>query len=307
MMDRLIASAKGRGAEIVTGALCEGLIQDGDGRVTGVVVVIDGARRSIRARRGVILAAGGFCHNRAMVARYAPLYLACDSPIGCQGDDGRGIRMGMGAGGAAIRMDSGFAALPYFPPEKLIEGILVDTHGRRFINEDCYYGRTGDLIIRGQHAKAILIVDRECAVAPAYVELHLLAEAATPAALEKALGLPPPVLQDTLAFYNRYAARGDDPLFHKQRTFVRALDVPPYRAYDCGAARVYYPFFTLGGLHTRVGGEVLNADGVPVPGLYAAGRTTSGVSALGYSSGISLGDATFFGRLAGRSAAAASA
>jgi 3-oxo-5alpha-steroid 4-dehydrogenase len=43
-----------------------------------------------------------------------------------------------------------------------------------------------------------------------------------------------------------------------------------------------------------------------VPGLYAAGRTTSGVSALGYSSGISLGDATFFGRLAGRSAATVS-
>ena len=55
----------------------------------------------------------------------------------------------------------------------------------------------------------------------------------------------------------------------------------------------------MGGLRTSVDGEVLTADGDGVPGLYAAGRTTSGIAAQGYSSGLSLADATFFGRRAG--------
>jgi succinate dehydrogenase/fumarate reductase flavoprotein subunit len=305
LMEKLMAAARGAGATIVPQALGEALVRDADGRVVGVTARLDGEPRTFRARRGVVLAAGGFCHNRAMVERYAPLYLACDTPIGCLGDDGRGIRMGMGAGGAAVRMDAGFAALPYFPPEKLIEGLLVNRHGQRFINEDSYYGRTGDAIIRHQDATAILVLDAACTLASKYVQLSLIAEAPTVRVLEARLGLPAPALQSTVDLYNRYAGRGDDPLFHKRADFVRPLDVPPFRAYDCSAARVYYPFFTLGGLHTRVDGEVLDAEGAPVPGLYAAGRTTSGVSALGYSSGISLADATLFGRLAGRSAATA--
>ena len=58
---------------------------------------------------------------------------------------------------------------------------------------------------------------------------------------------------------------------------------------------IYAPF-TLGGLHTSVDGAVLDLDGAPIPGLYAAGRTTSGVAAQGYCSGLSLGDSTLFGR-----------
>jgi 3-oxo-5alpha-steroid 4-dehydrogenase len=63
---------------------------------------------------------------------------------------------------------------------------------------------------------------------------------------------------------------------------------------------VLWAVFTLGGLHTRTTGEVLDPDGRDIAGLYAAGRTTSGIAAYGYCSGISLGDATFFGREAGR-------
>ncbi|UCE85046.1 MAG: FAD-binding protein, partial [Deltaproteobacteria bacterium] len=64
-----------------------------------------------------------------------------------------------------------------------------------------------------------------------------------------------------------------------------------------------YAVFTLGGLRTSPRGEVLTPDGDAVPGLHAAGRTTSGLAAQGYSSGLSLADATFFGRRAGACAA----
>jgi 3-oxo-5alpha-steroid 4-dehydrogenase len=62
--------------------------------------------------------------------------------------------------------------------------------------------------------------------------------------------------------------------------------------------------FTLGGLHTTVDGAVLAVDGLAIPGLYAAGRASSGMHGEGYVSGTSLGDGTFFGRRAGRAAAA---
>ena len=71
-------------------------------------------------------------------------------------------------------------------------------------------------------------------------------------------------------------------------------------------ATSYFSFFTLGGLRTSTDGEVLGRDGRAVPGLFAAGRCTSGLPAwgAGYSSGLSLADCTFFGRQAGRKAAA---
>ena len=61
--------------------------------------------------------------------------------------------------------------------------------------------------------------------------------------------------------------------------------------------------FTAGGLDTTTDGHVLDLDGAPIPRLYAAGRTTSGLAVSGYVSGLSLGDGTFFGRRAGRAAA----
>ena len=71
-------------------------------------------------------------------------------------------------------------------------------------------------------------------------------------------------------------------------------------------ARGLLPYFTLGGLDTLPTGEVVNAQRETIPGLYAAGRTACGVvrRAEGYSSGMSVGDATYSGRLAGLQAAA---
>ncbi len=78
---------------------------------------------------------------------------------------------------------------------------------------------------------------------------------------------------------------------------------PPFAAIDLRAEQPFFTAFTLGGLRIDAHGRVLGASGNPVPGLYAAGRTTSGVAKQGYSSGMSLGDGSFFGRRAGKHAA----
>ena len=121
--------------------------------------------------------------------------------------------------------------------------------------------------------------------------------------LESEMSLPAGSLQSTIELYNRHAEAGEDPVYHKGGEFVKPLNRPPFGAIDCSVEKVLYATFTLGGLWTRPGGEVLTSDGVEIPGLYAAGRTTSGLAAFGYVSGISLADGSFFGRCAGRSAA----
>jgi predicted oxidoreductase len=113
------------------------------------------------------------------------------------------------------------------------------------------------------------------------------------------------MLKHTVEFYNLHAAQGEDPLFHKAAEWLVAIE-PPYVALDCTPGRgIIIPYFTLGGLETLPSGEVLNHNADVIQGLYAAGRTACGVprSGEGYSSGTSVGDATFSGRMAGIAAA----
>ena len=117
--------------------------------------------------------------------------------------------------------------------------------------------------------------------------------------------MPTNSLSHTIRFYSEHAAKGEDPLFHKAPAWLKEMK-PPFVAIDATPERgVIVPGFTLGGLSTLPGGEVLRADGTVIPGLYAAGRTTAGVPRRGdgYGSGMSVGDVTFFGRLAGQQAA----
>ena len=124
--------------------------------------------------------------------------------------------------------------------------------------------------------------------------------------LAEDVGLPVANLAHTFHHYNEHAGKGDDPLFHKQTDWLEPIE-PTIAAVDItpGEHGIYVGF-TLGGLETKPSGEVVTMDGDVIPGLYAAGRATCGMprSAEGYGSGMSVGDVTFFGRLAGKAAAA---
>jgi predicted oxidoreductase len=125
--------------------------------------------------------------------------------------------------------------------------------------------------------------------------------------VEQELEMAPGTLSATMAFYNDHAREGRDPLFDKRPPILKPLDQSPYVALELNFQTSYFSFFTLGGLRTSTDGEVLDRAGQAIPGLFAAGRCTSGLPAWGhgYSSGLSLADCTFFGRQAGRRAAGA--
>lgn len=303
LMQKLIAAAKSAGAKTLTGARCEALVLEDDGRVVGVVVTDDSGERFVEAGRGVVLATGGFIYNDAMLREHAPDLLRCQHRVGTPSDDGSGIRLGMAAGGAALGLDRGDVLLPLYPPPTLKRGLLVDRNGQRFINEDAYHGRIGEFALHACDGEVWMILDSAMDERPLNTPAPLAAVESSISDLESALGMPEGGLCATVASYNEAARRGQDPLFHKSADFVTPLESPPYGALDLRMESAHYGGFTLGGLRIDAWGRVQSPDGDPIPGLHAAGRATSGVAKRGYSSGLSLGDASFFGRRAGRSAA----
>ena len=302
LMQKLGEALDKTDAEVFTDSRCCSLVIDDDGAIVGAVTVRDGEELTIRATRGVILATGGFINNKLMLDSYAPMLNRCKFRVGAEGDDGSGIRMGMGVGGAAVNMGMGSISLPIIPPKSLQKGILVNAQGQRFINEDAYYGALGEHALFRQDGKAYLVLDGETFVRPE-VEREVAGVGETIEELEGALGMPAGALAATIGVYNRYAENGEDPLYHKRPEWIAPLR-PPYGAYDCTTENSLYAAFTLGGLRTDVDGRVLTADDEVITGLYAAGRATACLAAPGYSSGLSIGDGTFFGRRAGRAAAA---
>lgn len=286
------------------------LIADDNNEVHGIVIRKDQQELNVRARNGVILCAGGFVMNPDMLAKYAPKLTAGTEPIGNPGDTGSGILMGMGVGAAAINMHEGFISLPYYPPASITGGILVNDKGQRLINEDVYHARLGNAILQDNADRHYFIVtvdqygDYE---KMNFMGAEVVGTGESVQELEEELELPQGTLQTTIEQYNRFASDGEDPLFHKAAEWLEQL-APPLVALDVTPGRgTFWPFFTLGGLDTLPDGQVVTAERGIIPGLYAAGRTACGIvrRAEGYSSGMSVGDATFSGRLAGTAAAAA--
>jgi succinate dehydrogenase/fumarate reductase flavoprotein subunit len=285
------------------------LIVDDSNEVVGLVVRQNQQELNVRARQGVILCAGGFVMNEEMVRKYAPMLTMGNTPIGNPGDTGTGIMMGMSVGGAAINMHEGFISIPYYPPASMTHGIVINDQGQRFINEDVYHGRLGAFALRQQSERIyfILTVDQYGDYERAsYMGAAVAGTGETVEELEEELGLRKGTLQATIALYNEDCANGEDTQCHKAAEWLQPLQ-PPLVALDITPGRgTFLPYFTLGGLDTLPTGEVVDPQREVIPGLYAAGRTACGVvrRAEGYSSGMSVGDASFSGRMAGKQVAA---
>lgn len=317
LMEVLGARLAETDAVLKTSTVVDRLVVDDSREVVGVIARQFGQEVALRARHGVVLSAGGFVFNDAMLEEHAPLLLG-HRKVGTDGDDGRGIRMAQAVGAAVRRMSSAQAALT-IPIQLLVAGIAVNGVGQRFINEDTYGGLVGLAALERQGGGPIYLVLDEAGF-EAVPEAERLGRqprwvAETAAELEREIGLPAGALDATIDLYNRHAAEGRDPVFGKRARFVRPL-VPPFGVIDVCAREAVpgadggtdintgFGVFTTGGLATTVDAEVLDLAGAVIPGLYAAGRTSAGIQAAGYISGTSLGDGTFFGRRAGKAAAA---
>jgi 3-oxo-5alpha-steroid 4-dehydrogenase len=281
-----------------------------------------GVRRLIRARRGVVLATGGFMHNREMVARHLPMHRHA-IPLGSAGCTGDGIRLGEAAGARTSHMNSIDTSRSLILPKPFARGVLVDGAGRRFIAEDAYGATIGHRIAFEHGGRAWLLLDaalyREAwkTVMPwkqlilRYRVRSLMPlvfawrRARTLDELARKCGLPAQALAASVADYNRGAATKQDAL-GKLAVNLRALASGPYYAVDVSTDSRGFPptSFTLGGLVVdEASGQVIRQDGQHIAGLYAAGRNAVGIPSNFYVSGLAIADCVFSGRRAGGAAA----
>ena len=309
---RLLDEARKLGAKLCLAADAEQIVRGDDGVVEGVIAQIDGMPRALRARKGIVVATGGFANNGDMVLQYAPRY-ADYQPIDVGSNDGWGIRAAQTIGAAVRRMDACDVGWR-FPPV----GLAVNSAGQRFAAEDSYPGFLGDAVARTQTGKAFCVLDATFRgpadnryddapdPTPFRTDINTV-WGNTIAELEIAMGIPAPALQQTVETYNHYALMGEDPFFHKDRPYLRPLVKSPFSATRAtGPTGGPLTFFTLGGLHVNPRSEVLDQKGVPIPRLYAVGRAASGIPSPNYfTSGLSLAECVTFGRLTGQALAKA--
>jgi 3-oxo-5alpha-steroid 4-dehydrogenase len=202
------------------------------------------------------------------------------------------------------------------PPSALLRGILVDQSGDRFIDESTYGAAIGERLVLDRGGRAWLLVDdailrdarRQLRTETLWFQRlssHYLlrvsrVRGATVEEVARKAGIDPAGLAATVEKYGR----GED-AFGKHPDLVAPL-TGPYALIDCSfGPRLGYPCptLTLGGLKVDEGtGQVVDADGAGVPGLYAAGRNAVGICSNSYVSGLSLADCVFSGRRAGRHA-----
>jgi len=274
----------------------------------------------VRARRGVVLASGGFIQNRSMLREHAPAYRG-GLALGTPGDDGSGIRLGMAVGAATGELGSVSVWRFISPPSAFLGAVLVDAAGRRVCDESRYGAALGHALITEHRGRGWLLVDdalirdarrqlREQTVwfQRVQTEYLLRSRRARGASLDEVAGkagVDAEGLRATLGAHNAAAAAGQPDPAGKPAEFVRALR-GPYSLLDISIGpSMYYPcpMLTLGGLLVDEDtGAVLRDSGAPVDGLYAAGRTAVGICSRSYVSGLSLADCVFSGRRAGRHA-----
>jgi 3-oxo-5alpha-steroid 4-dehydrogenase len=291
-----------------------------------------GTRRLVRARGGVVLAAGGFAYNLKLLQRHRPDLASAYAEImrlGTPGCDGSGMALGESAGGYVDLMSNAFVGKTISPPEPYLHGVLINREGRRFINEDAYIGVVGGAIAeQSDNGAAWLVVDGStfwkgfwAAVTigrgmfyfwglPALMNVFLggTRRGATLQALARKCRMDGTALEETIRTYNdRIASNAPDDQ-GKLAANIAPIGGGPYYAINMSIRNKFgmTPVFTLGGLRVEeVTGGVARQDGSVVRGLYAAGRTAVGLCSAGYMSGMSLADLVFSGRRAAAAAVAA--
>lgn len=221
------------------------LIRDEAGKVVGAVIEHEGKPLRIGARKGVVLAAGGFDKNQAMRDQYAPNYPNARFSGGTAGNTGDSIRAGIAAGAETLNMHSTWAAPVFYIPgedrgrlvtiERALPGcIMVNQAGKRYLNEAASYHVVGQQMAaanaRGEGADPSWIVfDHDfrhkypmgplLPLVPDWLQhgavRSVIKRGATIAELAGRMGVDPAALEASVARFNQFAAEGEDPDFHR--------------------------------------------------------------------------------------------
>ncbi len=329
IVEALAPAAEKAGARFFYRTTARRLVQDDQGAVVGLEANGPGNRRLRFTAKSVVLASGGFQGNPEMLARYMGPDARYLRPVARGGyyNKGEGIRMALDIGAAPAGDFSEIHAEPLDPRSGATEpivlvfsyGILVNKRAQRFINEapstvDATYESITRQILKQPDGIAWVILDSRIEDVPNWRRSvrsdQPPIQAASLRELAAALGLDPLALEATVDDYNAACVDGPfNPLeadglgtapgYQPPKThWARRIDQGPFLAYPviCGNC------FTFGGIKINPRSQVLNADGEPIEGLYAAGEMT-GLYYATYTGATSVLRGAVFGRIAGAQAA----
>ena len=273
-------------------------------------------RRNFRARKGVVLAAGGYVRNTAMMARYAAPYLKT-LPIGSFGDDGAGLRLGVSAGAVADQLDKISAWRFINPPYDWTKGVIIGASGERITNEEQYGAHLSRAIYEKSDGRAWLVVDEKIWNAaleevrsgklfgfqqfPIKQAQKSAQRAESIEALAGKLGVDPSKMRQAIDAYSDAARSGRPDPMGKGDACRAAFGSGPYYAISLTHELPTNPITSIstGGLRVdERTGAVVDGAGAPIAGLYAAGRNAIGIASNNYVSGLSLADGVWSGRRA---------
>jgi 3-oxosteroid 1-dehydrogenase len=313
------------------------LVRDEQGTVVGAVVRHDGDAVRIRARKGVVVASGGFDHNEAMRKEHLPEVGRDDVSGGAETNTGDGIQAGQSVGAAVDLMDDAWWMPSIRRPDGKVHALvaersipnslIVTPQGERFANEASPYVTFVHQQIEGGHPYLWFVMDQTArrrypfgAVIPGkdlpetWYEAGLAHRADTLAGLAEAIDVPAETLEATVSRYNALVATGRDTDFGRgESAYDRYYGDPtlpnpvlgpvteaPYLAVRIEAGDLG----TKGGLLTDEHGQVVDTDGQLIPGLYATGNAAASVMGNDYAgAGATIGPAMVFGYVAARHAA----
>ncbi|WP_324784359.1 FAD-binding protein [Streptomyces sp. H51] len=314
------------------------LITDDGGRVTGIVAEREGRTVRIGARHGVLLAAGGFDHNREMREKYLPDGGKEDFSAGARENVGDGILAGLELGAAVDFMDDAWwmpsvrhpkgVTIPLVSERCIPPSLIVSAGGRRFTNESSPYVNFVHDQLAGKHVPAWFVMDAKARarypfaqVLPGmpfprgFYDAGLVHRADTIAGLARAIGVPEQELTATVERFNGFARTGEDTDFGRgDSAYDRYYGDPtlPNPNLDVIDRAPYYAvridvgdLGTKGGLLCDEHSRVLREDGSHIEGLYATGNTSASVMANEYAGpGATIGPSMVFGYIAARHAGA---
>ncbi|MCG7200267.1 FAD-dependent oxidoreductase [Marinobacter pelagius] len=327
IVETLAAKAENLGATFFYETSGRELILTRNGEVSGLKAH-SRTEGSLEFEGEVVLASGGFEGNSEMLTRYLGHRAAYLRPV-CKGgyyNRGEGIRMALDVGAAAGGEFGNYHAEPVDPRSGISEpsififpyGVLVNKEGRRFTDEapgtvDAWYERITRKIYAQTDGIAYCVLDQKVKDIPNYrlgIRTDQPAiEAGTLEGLAEKLEVPVEEFVATVRAYNAGCKGGDyrpleedgvctESVVPAKSNWALPIDQGPFMAYPVISANV----FTFGGLKIDDGARVVNIDGDPIKGLYAAGETV-GMYYRNYCGGTSVLRGLTFGRIAGRTAA----
>ncbi|MFC9551887.1 FAD-binding protein [Rhodococcus sp. NPDC056960] len=339
LIGRLRLTLQESGVPLWLNSPLKSLITDGSGAVTGAVVESGGRELRVRARRGVMMATGGFEQSEEMRKRYLREGGKDNYSAGSPDNTGDGIVAGEQVGAALDLMDDAWWMPSFRRPDGIMHvlvsersippSVIVDQNGKRFTNEASPYVTFVHDQIAGGHDPVWFVFDSKAksryqfgGVMPGqkfpaeWFETGLMQRAATLGELAQKMGVPAESLSAEITRFNGFARAGVDADFGRgdsaydryygdprlPNPTMDELDTAPYYAVRMEAGDLG----TKGGLVCNEHSQVLNGSGDPIPGLYATGNTSASVMGNDYAgAGATIGPAMVFGWVGARHAAGA--